>query len=70
MGGVNSFLIVLIVLGALATAAVLVRGLFVLASGKDTGGRKSNQLMFARVGLQALTVLFVIMLLLLMRQGG
>ncbi len=66
----NGFIITFIVLGALATAFVLVRGILTMASGKDVGGRKSNQLMFLRVGLQAVTVLFVIILLMLTQKGG
>ncbi len=66
----NGFIITFIVLGALATAFVLVRGILTMASGKDVGGRKSNQLMFLRVGLQAVTVLFIIILLLTTQKGG
>ena len=58
----DSFIIVLIVVGALLTAAVLIRGIMVMASGKDVGGRKSNKLMFTRVYLQAGTVLLVVLL--------
>lgn len=65
----NTFIIIFIVLGALATAAVLVRGIILMATGKDVGGQKSNKLMFQRVGLQAFTVLLVVVLLLLSRGG-
>jgi len=63
----NGFIIAFIVIGALATAAVLVRGILVMASGKDIGGQKSNKLMFQRVGLQAATILLVVVLMLLTR---
>ncbi len=60
IGDMNTFIIVLIVVGALATAAVLIRGIIVMASGKDLGGRKSNNLMFTRVYLQAAVVLVIV----------
>ncbi len=53
-------MIILIIVGALATAAVLVRGIIVMASGKDIEGRKSNKLMFTRVYLQAGVVLVIV----------
>ena len=62
--------IVFIVLGALATAAVLVRGIIVMARGKDITGQQSNRLMGYRVGLQALTIMFVIILILMIRNGS
>ena len=61
----DTFVIILIVGGALATAAVLIRGIMVMASGKDVGGRKSNKMMFTRVYLQAGTVLLVVLLALM-----
>ena len=66
----TGFVIVLIVLGALATAAVLVRGVIVMARGKDITGRRSNRLMSYRVMLQGLTVALVIILILMTRNGG
>ncbi|WBX85436.1 HIG1 domain-containing protein [Sphingosinicella microcystinivorans] len=66
----TGFVIVLIVLGALATAAVLVRGVIVMARGKDITGRQSNRLMSYRVMLQGLTVALVIILILMTRNGG
>lgn len=62
----NGFMIVLIVIGALLTVGALVRGLFLLASGKDTTGRKQNQMMWYRILFQGLTILIVIILLLSM----
>ncbi|MBA3931191.1 MAG: hypothetical protein C0521_16550 [Xanthomonas sp.] len=64
----NGILIFFIVMGALATVAVLARGIFVMASGKDMTGRRSNQLMWYRVLFQGLTVAFVVLFLLIGRQ--
>ena len=58
----NQFLLVFILLGAAATAYVLLRGIFTMAGGKDITGEKSNRLMIARVVLQGLTVLLVAIL--------
>ncbi len=66
----QSVVLVFIVLGALATAAVLVRGIIVMARGKDITGQQSNKLMSYRVGLQALTIVFVIILILMIRNGS
>jgi hypothetical protein len=52
-------LILLIVLGAIATAAVLIRGILVMASGKDSTGRQSNKMMWYRVLFQGITVALV-----------
>ncbi|MEO0499918.1 MAG: HIG1 domain-containing protein [Pseudomonadota bacterium] len=61
----NTLIIVLIIGGALLTAAVLIRGIIVMASGKDVGGRKSNKLMFTRVYLQAGVVILIVIFALL-----
>jgi hypothetical protein len=53
------FLILLIVLGALATGVVLVRGILIMANGKDDSGRRSNQMMWYRVLFQGITVALV-----------
>lgn len=66
----QSVVLVFIVLGALATAAVLIRGIIVMARGKDITGQQSNKLMSYRVGLQALTIMFVIILILMIRNGS
>ncbi|EMD84012.1 twin transmembrane helix small protein [Pacificimonas flava] len=58
----NTFIIILIVIAALGTAAVLVRGIMIMASGKDISGRQSNKMMNLRVWLQALTIGLVIIL--------
>ncbi|TPE60083.1 twin transmembrane helix small protein [Sandaracinobacter neustonicus] len=59
----NGFIIALIILAALATAYVLVRGIITMAQGKDLSGEQSNKYMSMRVGFQALTILLVILLL-------
>lgn len=66
----TGLVIALIVLGALATAAVLVRGIIVMARGKDITGQQSNKLMSLRVLLQGITILFVIILIMMTRNGG
>jgi mannose/cellobiose epimerase-like protein (N-acyl-D-glucosamine 2-epimerase family) len=53
------FIILLVVLGALATGAALVRGIFIMASGRDDSGRRSNQMMWYRVLFQGATVLLL-----------
>jgi hypothetical protein len=66
----QTLLIILIVLGALATLYILVRGVVGMAQGRDITGQRSQELMRKRVLFQALTVGFVILVLLLMRSGG
>jgi hypothetical protein len=58
----NGFIIFIIVMMALLTAAALVRGIFIMASGKDVSGRKSNQMMWYRVLFQGIAVLFIVIL--------
>jgi hypothetical protein len=65
----NGFLIALIVLAALATAYVLVRGIITMASGKDITGEQSNKYMWRRVQFQMLAVLLVVVLMLVMGRG-
>lgn len=59
----QTFLIVLIVIGALATLFVLVRGVIGMANGRDLTGERSQELMRKRVLYQAVTILFVVLLL-------
>lgn len=66
----GTLLIVLIVVAALATAFVLARGIWTMASGKDISGMQSNRLMSARVMLQALAIILVVILFLLSGRGG
>ena len=55
----DTFIIVLIVIAAIATATVLVRGVLTMARGKDITGEQSNKLMSYRVAFQLLTILLV-----------
>ncbi|HYD12638.1 MAG TPA: HIG1 domain-containing protein [Allosphingosinicella sp.] len=64
------FLVILIVLGALATLFVLVRGVIGMAQGKDITGQRSQQLMQKRVMFQAITILLAIALLAVMSSSG
>ena len=66
----QTLLIILIVLGAGATLYILVRGIVGMAQGRDITGQRSQELMRKRVLFQALTIVFVILILLLMRGGG
>ncbi len=65
----NTILIILIVLAALATAYVLVRGVINMAQGKDVSGVRSNKLMASRVALQGLAILLVIILFMIGGRG-
>ena len=62
-------LIALMVLSALATLAVLARGIIIMARGKDITGKQSNKMMSYRVAFQALAILFIIILFLVNRPG-
>ncbi|WP_439533032.1 twin transmembrane helix small protein [Polymorphobacter sp.] len=62
-------LVILMVLAAVATLAVLARGIVIMARGKDIGGKKSNKMMSYRVAFQALAILFIVLLFLVNRQG-
>jgi hypothetical protein len=55
----------IIVIGMLATAGVLVSGIVSMAQGGDFDQRHSHQLMFARVGLQGVTLLLLLFALLI-----
>ena len=59
----NTFLFILIAIGALATLFVLVRGVIGMANGRDLSGQRSQELMRKRVLYQAVTILFVVLLL-------
>jgi hypothetical protein len=64
----QTVLIVAMILAALATLGVLARGIFIMASGKDIGGVRSNRMMSLRVAFQALAILFIIILFAVNRQ--
>jgi len=65
----NGILITLIVLAALATGYVLVRGIVTMASGKDISGAQSNKFMSMRVTFQLLTIVLVVILFLVAGRG-
>lgn len=60
----NTFMIALIIIGALLTVGALVRGLILLGTGKDMSGEKQNKMMWYRIMFQGLTILAVIIVLL------
>lgn len=66
----DSFIIALIVLAAIATATVLVRGIVTMARGKDITGQQSNKMMSYRVAFQLLTIILVVILVFVMRGNG
>ena len=66
----DSFIIALIVLAAIATATVLVRGIVTMARGKDITGQQSNKMMSYRVAFQLLTIILVVILVFVMRSNG
>jgi hypothetical protein len=66
----NGALIALIVVAALLAGYVLVRGILLMASGKDVTGAQSNKLMTLRVGFQALAILLVVILFLFSGRGA
>ncbi len=71
MAAINTIFVVLLVVAVLLTAAMLVRGVIVMARGKDITGEQSNRLMSYRVAFQALAILIVVILILLARaQAG
>ena len=61
-------LVILLVLAALATLFVLIRGVVTMAGGKDITGERSQELMRKRVLFQAIAI-FIAVLLLLMASG-
>lgn len=62
-------LVILLVLAALATLFVLIRGVVTMAGGKDIDGQRSQELMRKRVLFQAIAI-FIAVLLLLVASGG
>ncbi|MGF1550820.1 MAG: HIG1 domain-containing protein [Sphingomonadaceae bacterium] len=61
----ETLLFILIVIAALATLYVLVRGVIAMAQGRDIGGVRSQSLMRRRVLYQAAAIVLVIVFLLL-----
>jgi hypothetical protein len=66
----QTFLMILIILAALATLFVLVKGVIGMAQGKDITGVRSQGLMRQRVMLQAVAIIFVILFILVARGSG
>jgi hypothetical protein len=60
----QTLLIIMVVLAALATLYVLVRGVIGMAQGQDVSGMRSQELMRKRVMFQAVTIVFAVLLLL------
>jgi ABC-type nickel/cobalt efflux system permease component RcnA len=65
----NTLLIALIVLAALATGYVLVRGIMTMAQGKEFSAQQSNRYMSLRVSFQLLTIVLVVILLIVGGRG-
>ena len=63
-------LIILLVLAALATLFVLIRGVVTMAGGKDVTGQRSQELMRKRVLFQAIAIFLAVLLLLVASGGG
>ena len=63
-------LVILIVIGALATLFVLIKGVVGMAQGKDITGQRSQQLMQKRVMFQAITILLAVALLAIMSSSA
>jgi hypothetical protein len=60
----STFLFILILLAAGATAYALIRGVIGMAQGKDIGGHRSQALMRKRVMYQAVAIVFIVLFLL------
>lgn len=63
-------LIPLLVLAALATLFILIRGVVTMAGGKDVTGQRSQELMRKRVLFQAVAIFLAVLLLLVASGGG
>jgi len=59
----NTLLLILLLLAMAATAYVLIRGVMLMASGKDVTGEQSQQWMRKRVLFQAVAIVLVILIL-------
>jgi hypothetical protein len=66
----STLLIILLVLAMGATAYVLVRGVMLMASGKDLTGEQSQQWMRKRVLYQAVAIVLVILILAVAGNSG
>jgi ABC-type nickel/cobalt efflux system permease component RcnA len=59
----STLLLILLLLAMAATAYVLVRGVMLMASGKDATGEQSQQWMRKRVLFQGVAIVLVILIL-------
>ncbi|MEO6199420.1 MAG: twin transmembrane helix small protein [Sphingomicrobium sp.] len=59
----TTLLLILLILAVAATAYVLVRGVLLMASGKDTTGAQSQQWMRKRVLFQGVAIVLVVLIL-------
>jgi hypothetical protein len=66
----QTILIILVALAALATLYVLVRGVIGMAQGGDVSGMRSQDLMRKRVMFQAVAIILVVLLLLVFGNRG
>ncbi len=66
----QTFLMILIVVAALATLFVLVKGVIGMAQGKDVTGVRSQALMRKRVMYQAIAIIFVVLFIMVARGSG
>jgi hypothetical protein len=62
-------LVFFMIASAVATLAVLARGIIIMARGQDVTGAQSNRMMSLRVALQALAIFFIVILFLINRPG-
>ena len=60
----QTILIIMVVLAALATLFILIRGVVTMANGKDITGERSQALMRKRILFQAVTIVLAVLLLL------
>ncbi|PTQ13468.1 hypothetical protein CLG96_05110 [Sphingomonas oleivorans] len=74
----QTFLLVLIILAAIAALVALVRGIVIflktsekdlLGTGPNLSGQRQNRMMWRRIQFQALAIILVILFLLLARSG-
>lgn len=66
----QTILIILVVLAALATLFVLIRGLINMSRGGEMSGQRSQELMRKRVLFQAVTIVLAVLLLLVFGNRG
>ena len=65
----STFLMILIILAALATLYVLAKGVIGMAQQKDLNGARSQALMRKRVLYQAIAIVFVVLFLMVAKKG-